>query len=109
MATGDDRSVPSGSGVRFEVDVRFSLGVRHLSLQLSSNANSLSVVGPSGAGKSTLLRIIAGVERSARGTVSLGNRCWLDTTRGVWVPPWMRRGGMGSARRTTLPASRRTE
>ena len=34
----------------------------------------VSLVGPSGCGKSTLLRIIAGLERQDRGTVSIGER-----------------------------------
>ena len=89
----DNESVSPDSSARLHVDVRFSLGVRHLSLRLSSNASSLAVVGPSGAGKSTLLRIIAGVDRSARGTVALGGRCWLDTDSGIWVPPWLRSVG----------------
>lgn len=37
------------------------------------------IVGPNGAGKSTLLRIIAGVERPARGTVTIaGADLWRD-------------------------------
>jgi multiple sugar transport system ATP-binding protein len=34
----------------------------------------LTLVGPSGCGKSTLLRIIAGLERQDRGTVTIGGR-----------------------------------
>ncbi len=34
----------------------------------------VSLVGPSGCGKSTLLRIVAGLERQDRGTVSIGDR-----------------------------------
>jgi molybdate transport system ATP-binding protein len=46
-----------------------------------------AVFGASGSGKSTLLRVIAGLERGARGHVRFGDEVWLDSERGTFVPP----------------------
>jgi molybdate transport system ATP-binding protein len=54
----------------------------------------LALVGPSGAGKSTVLRSIAGLWRPAAGKVSVGGADWLDTARGVNLPPHRRSIGM---------------
>jgi molybdate transport system ATP-binding protein len=53
----------------------------------------LALAGPSGAGKSTLLRIIAGLLRPERGRVQCRGEVWLDTDRGVNLPPEQRRCG----------------
>jgi len=53
-----------------------------------------AVLGPSGSGKTTLLRAIAGLEAEARGIVDLGDgRLWLDSERGLRVPPHRREVG----------------
>ena len=44
-------------------------------------------MGPSGAGKSSVLRAIAGLLTPERGRVDVGGRAWLDTDRGVDLPP----------------------
>ena len=87
---------PSGGGsagdeaMVLEVDIRVSLGASEVELQLSTSAMRVAVFGPSGGGKSTLLRMMAGVERRARGRVSVGGRVWVDTEEGICVPPWDR-------------------
>ena len=53
-----------------------------------------ALFGPSGAGKSTLLRVIAGLERGARGSVRLGDTVWQDSARGIFVPPQRRGVGL---------------
>jgi molybdate transport system ATP-binding protein len=53
----------------------------------------LALAGPSGAGKSSVLRLIAGLRRPRRGTVTCGERTWLDTERGIDLPPEQRRCG----------------
>jgi molybdenum ABC transporter ATP-binding protein len=53
----------------------------------------LALAGPSGAGKSSALRVIAGLLRPERGRVACGERVWLDTERGVDLPPDERRCG----------------
>jgi molybdate transport system ATP-binding protein len=47
----------------------------------------MAIVGPSGAGKSTVLRIVAGLRRPAAGRVEVGGEVWLDSGRGVDLPP----------------------
>jgi ABC-type sulfate/molybdate transport systems ATPase subunit len=54
---------------------------------------TLALVGPSGAGKTTVLRVISGLLRPERGTVSLDGEIWLDTERGFCAPPERRRVG----------------
>src|SRR4051794_38457675 len=53
----------------------------------------LALAGPSGAGKSSVLRVIAGLHHPQRGTVTCGDRVWLDTQRGIDLPPDARRCG----------------
>lgn len=45
-----------------------------------------AVFGPSGSGKTTLLRCLAGLERSPRGVMRVGNDVWQDEAAGVFVP-----------------------
>jgi molybdate transport system ATP-binding protein len=47
--------------------------------------------GPSGSGKTTILRCLAGLERPEEGTIRFGDEVWLDTARGVGLPPQQRR------------------
>jgi molybdate transport system ATP-binding protein len=54
----------------------------------------LALVGPSGSGKSTILRVIAGLVRPRQGVVSCNGNTWLDTGRGVDLPPQRRAVGL---------------
>lgn len=76
-------------GLVLRVDL--ALGALRLRAALSSPGPALALVGPSGAGKSTLLRVLAGLERRARGVVAFGGQTWQDSERGTFVPPWKRR------------------
>jgi multiple sugar transport system ATP-binding protein len=51
--------------------------VRNLSISIA-DGEFLVILGPSGAGKTTLLRLVAGLERPERGSVSIGGQ---DVTR----------------------------
>ena len=53
----------------------------------------LALAGPSGAGKTTILRVAAGLVRPQRGLVEADGATWLDTARGIDVPPERRRCG----------------
>jgi molybdate transport system ATP-binding protein len=64
-----------------------------LDVSLEVDRECLSIVGPSGAGKTTLLRIVAGLARPSRGRVACGGELWLDTDRGVSLPPERRSCG----------------
>ena len=75
-------------GADLAVDVTVDFAARRLRLALASDAEVVGLVGPSGAGKSTFLRVVAGVERRARGRVQAFGERWAD---GVSVvPPWRR-------------------
>lgn len=54
----------------------------------------LALVGVSGAGKTTILRTIAGLYRPQHGHVTCGETTWLDTERGLNLPPHHRRVGL---------------
>jgi molybdate transport system ATP-binding protein len=53
----------------------------------------LALAGPSGAGKTTILRIAAGLAEPRAGRVACGETVWLDTDRGIALPPEERRCG----------------
>lgn len=47
---------------------------------------ALGLFGPSGAGKTSVLGALAGI-RPARGRIEVAGRTWLDTSRGISLPP----------------------
>ena len=75
-----------------EMDVRVPLGERALELAFETRSSAVAVLGPSGSGKTTLVRVLAGVERRASGTLSVGGQPWMEPN-GAAVPPWERRVG----------------
>jgi molybdate transport system ATP-binding protein len=54
----------------------------------------VTVYGPSGAGKTTMLRILAGLLRPENGKIRIGDKEWLDSQNGIWVPPQRREIGL---------------
>lgn len=54
----------------------------------------LALIGPSGSGKTTVLRAIAGLDRPREGYVKSADSVWLDTARGIDLPPHRRRAGI---------------
>jgi len=54
----------------------------------------VALAGPSGAGKTTALRVIAGLIRPQRGAIRCAGTAWLDTNRGIDLPPDRRRCGL---------------
>jgi molybdate transport system ATP-binding protein len=63
-----------------------------LRVALELNLTGITAVfGPSGSGKTTLLRIVAGLEREARGTVAYDGEAWA--AEGTHVPVHRRRIG----------------
>jgi molybdate transport system ATP-binding protein len=75
-------------------EARTKLGALELDVALEVRAGEcLALAGPSGAGKTSVLRIAAGLVRPRRGLVQANGETWLDTERGVDVPPEQRRCG----------------
>ncbi|MFN7065954.1 MAG: sulfate/molybdate ABC transporter ATP-binding protein [Aquificaceae bacterium] len=72
-------------GVRgdFWLDVGFEVGVGEF----------VVLLGPSGSGKTTLLRTIAGLERPQEGYVEVNGLVWLDSKKGIDLPPQKREVG----------------
>lgn len=67
---------------RVEKDFGYGTLFKDLSFSLNEG-ESISIVGPNGCGKSTLLKIIAGIEKADKGTVSIKkgiNVSYLDQT-----------------------------
>jgi molybdate transport system ATP-binding protein len=74
-----------------DICIRKKLPPFELQLDLRCPAETMSVViGPSGAGKTTLIRIIAGLETADAGRIQYGQEVWLDTERGICLPPQRR-------------------
>jgi molybdate transport system ATP-binding protein len=72
---------------RLSVDVSVPLPRFDLRASFETDAPTLGVFGDSGAGKTTLLEAIAGLRRGAAGKIAFGGETWLDTARGVNLPP----------------------
>ena len=75
------------------VDLSHPLRAFTLELTLEVGDEALALVGPSGAGKTTLLHAIAGLVQPLQGRISCGE-VWLDTERGVALPPEERSVGL---------------
>ncbi len=80
--------------MNLNIRIRKSLPHFELSLDVNCPATAMTVViGPSGAGKSTLMRLIAGLDKDAEGCIRFGDEVWLDTGKGIFIPPQKRRLG----------------
>jgi len=53
----------------------------------------LTLFGKSGSGKTTILRMIAGLEKADKGKIIVNNQIWLDTEKGINLPPQKRNVG----------------
>jgi molybdate transport system ATP-binding protein len=76
------------------VEARTRLGELELDVALEVRAGEcLALAGPSGAGKTSVLRVASGLLRPESGRVECDGETWLDTERGIDVPPEARRCG----------------
>jgi molybdate transport system ATP-binding protein len=79
---------------RLRIGAETRLGALDLRVELEVGAGEcLALAGPSGAGKTSVLRVAAGLLRPRRGRVQAGSETWLDTERGIDLPPERRRCG----------------
>ena len=77
------------------IDLEKNLGDFSLQITQALNVHTVLVVlGNNGAGKTTLLRLLAVLDPIERGVIEFGNSTWLDSNRGIFVPPHKRRIGM---------------
>jgi len=76
------------------LDLTHPLPGFELRLSLDLGAETVALAGPSGAGKTTLLRAIAGLVRPTAGRIEAAGETWLDTARGVDLPPEERSVGL---------------
>ncbi|MCB0627040.1 MAG: ATP-binding cassette domain-containing protein, partial [Saprospiraceae bacterium] len=53
-----------------------------------------ALYGKSGAGKTSLLRILAGLLAPEEGRIVVGGTTWLDTAKGISLPPQKRKVGL---------------
>jgi molybdate transport system ATP-binding protein len=74
-------------------DVTLPLDRFTLSVRWETEESSLGIFGPSGAGKTTLLEAVAGLRTTTRGLIRVNGQTWLDSDRGLCLPP--ERRGVG--------------
>ncbi len=88
-----------------EFTIRFPGGAGvSAALRVAGNAAPVTVLfGPSGAGKTTVLRCLAGLERPQQGRIRFGDETWLDTERGICLPPQQRGIGLLSQEYALFP------
>lgn len=76
------------------VRIRKRLSLFELNISFSCQAHNLiALIGPSGAGKTTAIRVIAGLDRPDEGVITFDGQTWVDTDKGIFMPPQKRRLG----------------
>jgi molybdate transport system ATP-binding protein len=75
------------------LDLAVPLRSFRLELALEVGREAVAIAGPSGAGKTTLLRAVAGLATPERGRIAVAGETWLDTDRGINLPPEQRSVG----------------
>ncbi len=70
-----------------DLDLTLPLDRFTLSVRWRTEEPALGIFGPSGAGKSSLLESIAGLRKNTSGRIAFAGRPWLDSGRGLRLPP----------------------
>lgn len=77
--------------ININKQLNFSKGASDLHVNAVLQTGCITALyGSSGAGKTTLLKIIAGLVKPERGMIEVNGTTWLDTSRGVCLPPQQR-------------------
>lgn len=67
----------------------------HLEVDLQlHNKELLALTGSSGSGKTTILRILAGLEKRAKGHLMVQGELWQDSAQGIFLAPQQRSIGV---------------
>lgn len=74
-------------------DIELPLGTFSLQLDLEITSPATAIFGASGTGKTSLLDLIAGLRAPRRARIEFAGETFVDTTRGISVPPHRRRIG----------------
>ncbi|MBX3596087.1 MAG: molybdenum ABC transporter ATP-binding protein [Rhizobiaceae bacterium] len=75
------------------VDVQHRHESFEIDAQFESAGRLLAIFGPSGSGKTSLSNMISGLLNPNKGRIIVGGRTFVDTGRGIFVPPHLRRVG----------------
>ena len=75
------------------VQLRHAVGRFALDIAFEAPQGVTVLFGRSGAGKTTIINAIAGLLRPRSGRVTIGDQVFVDTDRGIWLPPHRRRLG----------------
>lgn len=75
------------------VSLRHRQGAFRLDAAFAVEGGLTALFGPSGSGKSTVIAALAGLLRPDEGTIRFGEKTWLDSANGIFVPPHRRRVG----------------
>jgi molybdate transport system ATP-binding protein len=70
-----------------ELDLRLSLRAFALQIEAGLVGPTTAVFGPSGSGKTSLLEAVAGLRRGATGRIVVDSTVFLDSRRGIDLPP----------------------
>ena len=90
--------------MELDVCVRKTLADFKLDIAFTTQSGELKVItGPSGAGKTTIIRMLAGLEKPDEGHIRFNEEIWVDTHKGVFLPPQKRRIGYVFQEYTLFP------
>ena len=82
------------TGTALTLQARLDRGDFALDVDMTLPGHGITALfGPSGSGKTTCLRVLAGLERGARGRVQVDGQTWLDSERGLHLPTHRRAVG----------------
>ena len=88
------RRTGAAGGPRLEAALTLDRGDFRLDVSFDVRLEGVTAVfGPSGCGKTTLLRVLAGIEREAKGRIAFDGTVWQDEREG-FVPARGRRAGL---------------
>lgn len=83
------------SARRLDLEASLNFEAFQLEARLDLTLDGVTALfGPNGGGKSTLLRVIAGLEKAKRASISYDEALWVDSSRGIHLPAHRRPVGL---------------